>query len=204
MNKFTTHVGIAAPMRRADVNTDDIIPARFLKTIRRDGFGPSLFANWRYLEDGTSPDPDFVLNRAEFNGASILVADENFGCGSSREHAPWALKEYGFVCLIAPSFADIFYSNCLNNGILPVPLPRNEVHRLFEVLERGDWTLRVDLPAQTITTPESQTLGFEVDPFRKRALLDGLDNVNWSLQHSSDVTSYEQRRRQEAPWLFSA
>ena len=203
MEPFTTHTGLVAPLDRVNVNTDEITPARFLKTIRRTGFANALFANWRFKNDGT-PNPDFVLNLPRYQGASILLAGDNFGCGSSREHAPWAIREYGFRCLIAPSFADIFYNNCFNNSILPVTLDEATVQKLFaEVAANEGYTLIVDLAAQTITKPDQSTLRFEIDQFRKQALLQGLDNIGWTLSHNDEIAAYEQRRKQDAPWLFS-
>jgi 3-isopropylmalate/(R)-2-methylmalate dehydratase small subunit len=203
MEPFTTLTGLVAPLDRVNVNTDEITPARFLKTIKRSGFAHALFANWRYLPNG-SPDPDFVLNQPRYQGVSILLAGDNFGCGSSREHAPWAIREYGFRCLIAPSFADIFYNNCFNNSILPVTLDEATVRRLFKEVEATPgYTLTVDLEAQTITKPDGSVLNFEIDQFRKNALLKGLDNIGWTLSHSDEIVAYEQRRRQEAPWLFT-
>ena len=202
MESFTMLTGLVAPLDRVNVNTDEITPARFLKSIQRTGFANALFANWRYLKDGT-PNPDFVLNQPRYQGASILLAGDNFGCGSSREHAPWAILEYGFRCLIAPSFADIFYNNCFNNGILPVTLADAVVQELFAEVEASeDYTLHVDLPAQTVTTPGGRALHFEIDNFKKHALLQGLDNIGWMLGHRDEITAYEQRRKQEAPWLF--
>lgn len=203
MEPFTTLTGLVAPLERTNVNTDEITPARFLKTIRRTGFENALFANWRFLNDG-SPNPDFVLNQPRYQGAKILLADNNFGCGSSREHAPWALHDYGFRCLIAPSFADIFYNNCFNNGILPITLDAETVQGFFaEVAANEGYTLDIDLAAQTITTPGGRVIRFEIDTFRKEALLQGLDNIGWTLSHTAEITSYEQRRKQEAPWLFT-
>jgi 3-isopropylmalate/(R)-2-methylmalate dehydratase small subunit len=203
LEPFTTHTGLVAPLNRVNVNTDEITPARFLKTIKRTGFADALFANWRFLPDG-KPNPEFVLNFPRYQGASILVAGDNFGCGSSREHAPWSLREYGFRCLIAPSFADIFYNNCFNNTILPVTLDEATVRRLFKEVEATPgYTLTVDLEAQTITKPDGSVLNFEIDQFRKNALLKGLDNIGWTLSHSDEIVAYEQRRRQEAPWLFT-
>jgi 3-isopropylmalate/(R)-2-methylmalate dehydratase small subunit len=203
MEPFTTLTGLVAPLDRTNVNTDEITPARFLKTIKRTGFAHALFANWRYLPDG-SPDPNFVLNQPRYEGASILLAGDNFGCGSSREHAPWAIREYGFRCLIAPSFADIFYNNCFNNSILPITLDEVTVRELFKEVEATQgYTLNVDLAAQTVTKPDGSVLNFEIDQFRKNALLKGLDNIGWTLSHSDEIAAYEQRRRQEAPWLFT-
>ena len=203
MEPFTTHTGLVLPLDRVNVNTDEITPARFLKTIRRTGFAQALFANWRYNSDGT-PNPDFVLNLPRYQGASILLAGDNFGCGSSREHAPWAIREYGFRCIIAPSFADIFYNNCFNNGILPVAIDEATVQKLFAEAEANEgYTLTVDLAAQTITRPDQSVLRFEIDQFRKQALLQGLDNIGWTLSHNDEIAAYEQRRKQESPWLFS-
>jgi 3-isopropylmalate/(R)-2-methylmalate dehydratase small subunit len=202
MESFTTLTGLVAPLDRVNVNTDEITPARFLKSIQRTGFANALFANWRYLKDGT-PNPDFVLNQPRYQGANILLAGDNFGCGSSREHAPWAILEYGFRCLIAPSFADIFYNNCFNNGILPVTLADAVVQELFAEVEASEgYTLHIDLSAQTVTTPGGRVLHFEIDNFKKQALLQGLDNIGWMLSHSDEIAAYEQRRKQEAPWLF--
>ena len=204
MEPFTTLTGLVAPLDRVNVNTDEITPARFLKTIRRTGFASALFANWRFLDDGQTPNPDFILNQPRYQGASILLTGDNFGSGSSREHAPWAILEYGFRCLIAPSFADIFYNNCFNNGILPVTLDESIVRELFAEVEATEgYTLHVDLPAQTITTPTQRVLHFEIDGFRKNALLQGLDNIGWTLSHRDEIAAYEARRKQEAPWLFT-
>jgi len=205
MDPFTKVTGLVAPLDRVNVNTDEITPARFLKTIRRTGFDFTLFANWRYLDPGAKmPNPDFVLNQPRYKGATILLAEDNFGCGSSREHAPWAIRDYGFRCLIAPSFADIFYNNCFNNGILPITLEHPVVRELFAEVEANEgYTLQVDLAAQTVTTPAGRVLRFEIDQFRKNALLQGLDNIGWTLSHSDEIAAYEQRRKQEAPWLFS-
>ncbi|GHO43543.1 3-isopropylmalate dehydratase small subunit [Ktedonospora formicarum] len=204
MEPFTTLTGLVAPLDRTNVNTDEISPARFLKTIRRTGFAHVLFANWRYLGDDKSPNPDFVLNQPRYQGASILLSDDNFGCGSSREHAPWAIREYGFRCLIAPSFADIFYNNCFNNGMLPITFDPATVHQLFaEVEVQEGYTLSVDLATQSVTKPDGSVLHFEIDAFKRHALLNGLDNVGWSLSHRDDIANYEQQRRLEAPWLFA-
>lgn len=205
MDPFTKVTGLVAPLDRVNVNTDEITPARFLKTIRSTGFDFTLFANWRYLDPGAKmPNPDFVLNQPRYKGATILLAEDNFGCGSSREHAPWAIRDYGFRCLIAPSFADIFYNNCFNNGILPITLEHPIVRELFAEVEANEgYTLQVDLAAQTVTTPAGRVLRFEIDQFRKNALLQGLDNIGWTLSHSDEIAAYESRRKQEAPWLFS-
>lgn len=204
MESFTTHTGLAAPLSRTNVNTDEITPARFLKTIKRTGFAQALFANWRFQADGT-PNPDFVLNQPRYQGVSILVAGDNFGCGSSREHAPWAIREYGFRCVIAPSFADIFYNNCFNNSILPITFDEATVEQLFKEIEANKgYQLSIDLAAQTVTKPDGSVLSFEIDQFRKNALLQGLDNIGWTLSHNDEISVYEERRRSEAPWLFAA
>ncbi|MFJ6569599.1 3-isopropylmalate dehydratase small subunit [Streptomyces sp. NPDC091292] len=204
MEKFITHQGTAVPMMRSNVNTDDIVPARFLKSIRRTGFADHLFANWRYLEDGRTPHPEFPLNQPGYADASILVAGENFGCGSSREHAPWSLREYGFRCVIAPSFADIFHNNCFNSSILPVRLDAPEVEAVAASLTAGTSpTLYIDLPVQSVTTADGQEFHFEIDPFKKAALMEGLDNIGWTLSHKDQILAYEDRRKQDAPWLFS-
>jgi 3-isopropylmalate/(R)-2-methylmalate dehydratase small subunit len=197
--------GLVAPLDRVNVNTDEITPARFLKTTRLTGFERALFANWRYLDpNAQQPNPNFALNQPRYQGVTILLAGDNFGCGSSREHAPWAIRDYGFRCLIAPSFADIFYNNCFNNGLLPITLDAKTVRQLFDEVEANDgYTLHVDLPAQTITTPSGQVIHFDIDNFRKQALLKGLDNIGWTLSHSDEIRTYEERRKQEAPWLFS-
>ncbi|HHH49103.1 MAG TPA: 3-isopropylmalate dehydratase small subunit [Gammaproteobacteria bacterium] len=211
MEKFEKITGIVAPMDRANVDTDAIIPKQFLKSIQRSGFGPNLFDEWRYLDVGEPGqdcsqrplNPDFVLNQPRYQGASILLARENFGCGSSREHAPWALLDDGFRVIIAPSFADIFYNNCFKNSILPIVLDEETVDRLFrEVAATEGYELTVDLPAQTITTPGGEEIPFEVDEFRKYCLLNGLDDIGLTLQHVDDIRAYEERRKQEAPWLF--
>lgn len=204
MQPFTTLTGLVVPLNRVNVNTDEIAPARFLKSIKRTGFDKALFANWRYLDGNVqTPNPDFVLNQPRYQRANILLAGDNFGCGSSREHAPWAILEYGFRCIIAPSFADIFYNNCFNNGILPITLDAAIVHKLFAEVEATEsCTLHVDLAAQTVTTPTQRILSFAIDGFRKQALLQGLDNIGWTLAHSAEIVAYEQRRKQEAPWLF--
>lgn len=205
MEPFTTLTGLVAPLDRLNVNTDEITPARFLKTIRRTGFEKVLFANWRYLDpNGQTPNPDFVLNQPRYQGATILLTEDNFGCGSSREHAPWAIRDYGFRCLIAPSFADIFYNNCFNNSILPITFDRATIRELFAEAEASEgYTLHVDLATQTVTTPTGRVLHFEIDQFRKNALLQGLDNIGWTLSHSDEIAKYEEKRKQEAPWLFS-
>jgi len=212
MEKFTTLRGIAAPLDRANVDTDAIIPKQFLKSIKRTGFGPNLFDEWRYLDHGEPEmdnsrrplNPDFVLNQPRYAGARILLARENFGCGSSREHAPWALLDYGFRAVIAPSFADIFFNNCFKNGILPIVLAADAVDRLFKEVEATPgYGLAIDLAAQTITTPGGQVIPFEVDPFRKHCLLNGLDDIGLTLQHADAIRAYEARRKAEAPWLLN-
>ena len=204
MEPFTTLTGLVAPLDRTNVNTDEITPARFLKTIKRTGFEKVLFANWRYIGEAQEPNPDFVLNQPRYQGARILLTGDNFGCGSSREHAPWAIRDYGFRCLIAPSFADIFYNNCFNNGILPVTLDVDTVEGLMAEVEATEgYSLSVDLEAQTVTTPEQRVLHFDIDHFRKNALLNGLDNVGWTLSHSDEIAAYEERRKKEVPWVFS-
>jgi 3-isopropylmalate/(R)-2-methylmalate dehydratase small subunit len=211
MEKFTTFTGVVCPLDRSNVDTDAIIPKQFLKSIKRTGFGPNLFDEWRYLDHGEPGmdnskrplNPDFVLNDPRYAGASILLARENFGCGSSREHAPWALEDYGFRVIIAPSFADIFFNNCFKNGLLPIALDNQIVDRLFEMAQ-GDEALEifVDLDAQTLTA-NGEKIAFEVDPFRKHCLLEGLDDIGLTLQHVDDIRAYEEKRKQQAPWLFS-
>ena len=212
MQPFTELTGLVAPLDRANVDTDAIIPKQFLKSIRRTGFGPNLFDEWRYLDRGEPGqdcsnrplNPAFVLNQERYQGATVLLARTNFGCGSSREHAPWALLDYGFRALIAPSFADIFYNNCFKNGILPVVLPEDEVERLFrEVQATPGYRLTVSLPEQAVATPAGAVLHFEVDSYRKHCLLNGLDEIGLTLQHAEAIRGYEVRRRQEAPWLFA-
>lgn len=204
MQPFTTLTGLVMPLDRMNVNTDEITPARFLKTIRRSGFEHVLFANWRYVGNTMEPNLDFVLNQPRYQGVSILLAGDNFGCGSSREHAPWALRDYGFRCIIAPSFADIFYNNCFNNGLLPAALDEPIVEQLMrEVKATEGYKLNVDLAAQTVTTPDERVFHFDIDSFKKNALLQGLDNIGWTLSHADDIAAYEERRKKEAPWVFS-
>jgi 3-isopropylmalate/(R)-2-methylmalate dehydratase small subunit len=205
MEPFTTQTGLVAPLDRVNVNTDEITPARFLKTIKRSGFEGALFANWRFSDlQSKQPNPDFVLNLPRYQGASILLAEDNFGCGSSREHAPWALHDYGFRSLIAPSFADIFYNNCCNNGLLPITLPHSTVRELFAEVEANEgYQLSIDLEAQTVTTPGGRVIHFEFDPFRKEALLKGLDNIGWTLSHADEIRAYEAQRKQVTPWIFA-
>jgi len=211
MEKFDTLTAIVAPLDRSNVDTDAIIPKQFLKSIKRSGFGPNLFDEWRYLDHGEPGmdnskrplNPDFVLNHARYKEARILLARENFGCGSSREHAPWALLDYGFRVIIAPSFADIFYNNCFKNGILPIVLEAEQVNNLFkQTLANEGYKLSVDLNAQTISKPDGEVFHFEVGAFRKHCLLNGLDDIGLTLQHVDEIKAYEARRVKEAPWLF--
>ena len=211
MKAFTQLDGLAAPMDRANVDTDMIIPKQFLKSIKRSGFGPNLFDELRYLDEGRPGEdcsqrpinPDFPLNHARYQGASVLLARENFGCGSSREHAPWALEDYGFRCVIAPSFADIFFNNCFKNGILPIVLPADVVDNLFnEMYSSEGYRLLVDLPAQTITTPAGDVIAFDVDAFRKHCLINGLDDIGLTLQDADAIRDFEKNWQQKSPWLF--
>ncbi len=203
MQPFTTLTGLVAPLDRVNVDTDQIIPKQFLKTLTRTGLKEGLFLDWRRRQDGT-PNPDFFLNQARYQGATILLARDNFGCGSSREHAPWALLDQGFRCLIAPSFADIFYNNCFQNGILPVVLTADAVQALFQAVAATEgYSVTVDLAAQTVTTPEGAVYRFDVDPFRKDCLLNGLDAIGLTLQREPAIAAYEARRKAEAPWLFA-
>ena len=212
MEKFTNLKAIVAPMDRPNVDTDAIIPKQFLKSIKRSGFGPNLFDEWRYLDHGepgvdNSGRPlneDFVLNQNRYDGAKILIARENFGCGSSREHAPWALLDYGFQVIIAPSFADIFYSNSFKNGILLIKLDEKIIDDLFnDVAANEGFELSVDLENQMITKADGGVIKFDVDEFRKHRLLNGLDDIGLTMQHVDDIKAYEQRRSVEAPWLFN-
>ncbi len=213
MKSFTLHSGIVAPMDRANVDTDLIIPKQFLKSIKRSGFGPNLFDELRYLDEGqpgqdcsTRPlNPDFALNKPRYRGASILLARANFGCGSSREHAPWALEDFGFRCVIAPSFADIFYNNCFKNGILPIVLDAAIVDTLFQQMYASEgYELSVDLEHQRVTSPSGEIYSFEVDEFRRHCLLNGLDDIGLTLQDAEAIRSYEQGLRKRSPWLFDA
>ena len=212
MQAFKTLDGLVVPLDRANVDTDAIIPKQYLTSIKRTGFGPGLFDAWRYLDRGEPGmdhskrplNPDFVLNQERYQGAEILIARRNFGCGSSREHAPWALLDHGIRAVIAPSFADIFYNNCFKNGLLPVELPEDAVDELFRAVESTPgYRLHVDLEAQTVTTPDGKVHAFEVDPFKKYTLLNGLDEIGLTMQHMRDIRDYEARRRKEAPWLFA-
>jgi len=210
MQAFTVHKGLVVPMDRANVDTDAIIPKQFLKSIKRSGFGPNLFDAWRYLDPGEPgkdaarrrPNPEFVLNQPRYAGASILLARENFGCGSSREHAPWALEQYGFRALVAPSYADIFFDNCFKNGLLPIQLPAALVARLFdEVQAFVGYQLTVDLPRQTIVKPDGSELPFDVQPFRKYCLVNGFDDIGLTLRHADKIKAFEAERLARMPWL---
>ena len=213
MKKFILLDGVVAPIDRANVDTDMIIPKQFLKSIKRSGFGPNLFDELRYLDEGqpgvdcsTRPlNPEFILNQPRYAGASVLLARENFGCGSSREHAPWALEDYGFRCLIAPSFADIFFNNCFKNGILPIELDSVQVDELFKEAEATEgYRLKVDLSAQQITTGAGHVIEFGVDEFRKHCLINGLDDIGLTLEQSDQIKAFEAGWRQQMPWLFDA
>jgi 3-isopropylmalate/(R)-2-methylmalate dehydratase small subunit len=211
MQPFRVHSGIVAPLDRANVDTDAIIPKQFLKSIKRSGFGVNLFDAWRYIDHGEpgpgqpvrQPNPDFVLNQPRYRGASILLARRNFGCGSSREHAPWALADYGIRALIAPSYADIFFNNCFKNGLLPIVLPDSGVDRLFaDVAAFPGYTLTIDLPQQRVGTPDGAlSFGFDIDPFRKECLLNGWDDIGLTLQHADEIRAFEARHLREQPWL---
>ena len=202
MDAFTTLTGLVAPLDRPNVDTDQIIPKQFLKTIKRTGLREGLFYDWRRKKDG-SQDPDFFLNQPRYQQATILLARDNFGCGSSREHAPWALLDQGFRCIVAPSFADIFYNNCFQNGMLPVVLSAADIQALFTEVEAHEgYQLTVDLAAQRVTTPKGTAYRFEIDPFRKDCLYRGLDAIGLTLQHTDQIGQYEQRRRTQVPWLF--
>lgn len=192
MKAFTKLTGIVAPLEALNVDTDQIIPKQFLKRIERTGFGEFLFFDWRLLDDG-SPNPEFEMNAQRYQGASILICKDNFGCGSSREHAPWALEDYGIRCILAPSFADIFYNNCFNNGMLPIVVASETIEELFgEVRAQEGYELAVDLAAQTITKPDGQSISFEIDAFKKRRLLEGLDSIGLTLEHEDKIAAYEQ------------
>ncbi len=212
MRKFETLEALVMPMDRANVDTDAIIPKQFLKSIKRSGFGPNLFDEWRYLDHGEPGqdcaarplNPDFVLNQPRYRGAGVLLTRDNFGCGSSREHAPWALEDHGIRALVGSSFADIFYNNCFKNGLLPICLSHAEIDVLFDqVLAQPGYRLRIDLAAQTVTRPDGKTMAFEVDAFRKYCLLNGLDDIGLSLRHADRIREFESRRRTQQPWLFA-
>ncbi|MDB2384778.1 3-isopropylmalate dehydratase small subunit [Endozoicomonas sp.] len=213
MQAFTLHRGRVAPLDRANVDTDMIIPKQFLKSIQRSGFGPNLFDELRYLDEGQPGqdcnrrplNPEFVLNKPEYQGASILLTRHNFGCGSSREHAPWALLDFGFRCVIAPSFADIFYNNCFKNGILPLTLAEEDIDQLFlEEAEINDYQLTVNLELGVVMTPDQKELDFTVDAFRKHCLLNGLDEIGLTLRDADRIKAFEQQYQQKNPWLFGA
>jgi len=210
MDKFIVHTGIVAPLDRENVDTDAIMPKQFLKSIKRSGFGPNLFDEWRYMDHGEPGqdnsrrplNPDFVLNQPRYQGASILLARKNFGCGSSREHAPWALEQYGFRALIAPSFADIFFNNCFKNGLLPIVLTEQQVDHLFnETYAFNGYQLTVDLAAQCVRTPDGREYAFEVDAFRKYCLLNGLDDIGLTLRQADKIRAFEAERLAKQPWL---
>ena len=212
MEKFVCLEGLVAPLDRDNVDTDAIIPKQFLKSIKRSGFGPNLFDEWRYLDVGQPGEdctnrprnPDFLLNQPQFQGAQILLTRKNFGCGSSREHAPWALLDYGFKVILAESFADIFFNNCFKNGILPVVLPADVLETLFaKVLATPGFKLTVDLEKQTISGPDGVSIAFNVDPFRKECLLNGWDDIGLTLRHAEKIRAFEAQRRIEQPWLFA-
>ena len=210
MKPFTLHKGIAAPLKRENVDTDAIIPKQFLKSIQRSGFGPNLFDEWRYLdrgEPGQDPavrriNPDFVLNQPRYAGASVLVTGRNFGCGSSREHAPWALEQFGFRALIAPSFADIFFNNCFKNGVLPIVLPESAVSRILDEIQAfPGYEITVDLPRQVVVKPDGSELPFEVQHFRKQCLINGWDDIGLTLRHAEKIRTFEAERLARMPWL---
>ncbi len=210
MQAFTVHQGLVAPMDRENVDTDAIIPKQFLKSIARSGFGPNLFDEWRYLDRGEpgqdlasrKPNPDFVLNQPRYQGASILLARRNFGCGSSREHAPWALQQYGFRAILAPSFADIFFTNCYKNGLLPIVLPESQVAQLFdEVAGFVGYRLTIDLPRQVVVKPDGSELPFDIQPFRKYCLVNGFDDIGLTLRHADKIKAFEAERLARMPWL---
>jgi 3-isopropylmalate/(R)-2-methylmalate dehydratase small subunit len=212
MEKLTVHTGLVAPLDRENVDTDAIIPKQFLKSIKRTGFGPHLFDAWRFTDIGEpgmdlskrKPDPDFVLNRPIYQGATILLARKNFGCGSSREHAPWALQQHGFKAVIAPSFGDIFYNNSFKNGFLPIVLLDFQVDHLFtEVAAHPGFKLTIDVPAQTVSAGGQKPMHFDIDPSRKESLVNGWDEIGLTLRHADDIRAYEERRKRSEPWIFS-
>jgi len=211
MDKFVRREGLVAPMDRANVDTDAVIPKQYLKSIKRTGYGPNLFDEWRYLDHGEPGmdhtkrplNPDFVLNQPRYRGATVLLARENFGCGSSREHAPWALLQYGFQTVIAPSFADIFYNNSLKNGLLLIKLDARIVDRLFKEAQGAEgYRLAVDLEAQSVATPGGESFKFDIDPFAKNCLLNGLDEIGLTLEHAGKIKAFEATHRKRQPWLF--
>ena len=212
MKAFTKITSIVAPLDRSNVDTDAIIPKQFLKSIKRSGFGPNAFDEWRYLDHGEPCmdnskrplNPDFSLNQPRYQGAQILLTRKNFGCGSSREHAPWALDDYGFRAVIAPSFADIFFNNCYKNGLLPIVLTEEQVDQLFKEVEANEgYQLSIDLAEQTLTTPSGETFKFDITEHRKHCLLNGLDEIGLTLQHADEIRDFEEKRRQSQPWLFN-
>ena len=210
MEKFTVHTGLLVPLDRPNVDTDAIIPKQYLKSVKKSGFGPTLFDDWRYKKAGEPGmdhsqreiNPDFVLNQAQYQGASVLITRENFGCGSSREHAVWALADYGIRAVIAPSYADIFFNNSFKNGLLPVILSEETVDKLFLEINNG-YELTIDLEQQKVITPSGEAFSFEVDAFRKHCMLNGLDDIGLTLQHADDIRAYEEKLKQEAPWLMA-
>ena len=211
MNPFITHTGIVAPLDRANVDTDAIIPKQFLKSIKKTGFGPHLFDEWRYLDHGEpgmdlsrrKKNPEFVLNQTPYEKASILIARENFGCGSSREHAPWAIEDYGFKAILAPSFADIFFNNCFKNGLLPIVLPNETIDLLFKAIYANKgYTVTIDLENQFIVLPSNEKISFQVDAFRKHCLMHGLDDIGLTMQHSESIKEFEQDYYQKNSWLL--
>ena len=211
MNPFITHTGIVAPLDRANVDTDAIIPKQFLKSIKKTGFGPHLFDEWRYLDHGEpgmdlsrrEKNPEFVLNQTPYEKASILIARENFGCGSSREHAPWAIEDYGFKAILAPSFADIFFNNCFKNGLLPIVLPNETIDNLFKAIYANKgYTVTIDLENQFIVLPSNEKISFQVDAFRKHCLMHGLDDIGLTMQHSESIKAFEQDYYQKNSWLL--
>ncbi len=212
MEKFIKHEGLVVPLDRANVDTDAIIPKQFLKSIKRSGFGPNAFDEWRYMDHGEPgkdcagrpKNPNFVLNQDRYQGASILLTRQNFGCGSSREHAPWALQDFGFRAIIGDSFADIFFNNCFKNGLLPIVLPKAEMDALFGLTEHTPgYRLTVDLAAQLVVRPDGHAIPFQIDGFRKECLLNGWDDIGLTLRHAEKIRDYEDRRKREQPWLFA-
>jgi len=204
MEPLTVYEGIAALLDRTNVDTDQIIPKQFLKRVSRSGYGAYLFYDWRFLENG-SDNPDFELNKQAFKGASILVAGDNFGCGSSREHAPWSILDYGFRVVVSTSFADIFYNNCFKNGILPAVVQTADLSQLMsEIRENEGVQFKIDLAAQQLSTPKGTVVGFEVDEFRKECLLGGLDDISWTMQFDSEISEFEEKQRSTDPWLWSS
>ena len=203
MQPYIKHTSIAALMERSNVDTDQIIPKNFMKKVERTGFGVNLFHNWRYLADNITPNPDFELNKPAFQGAKILVTGENFGCGSSREHAPWAIADYGFNAIISTSFADIFHSNCFKNSILPIVVTAEQLASLMAEISANEGVeFTIDLPEQTVTTPGGIVINFDVDAFRKESLIDGLDDIAWTLKHVDKITAYEEANKKKLPWLW--